>query len=534
MTNSGLSNHKNDKKSLFLENADYKGIFENSYSIFLIIEPETGRIVEANKSAVDFYQYPKDKLTEMTIFDINTLPKADVTKALKDTTINHDKAFCFLHKVADGSIKNVKVHSNIIMFDSERLIFSVIIDITDNVKLENERNTINKMLQDALIFNQNLIENASEGIVVYDKELRYTVWNNFMVKATNIPAHKLLGKHTYEILSPESYSLVIDGLKRALLGETVVIDFVENIHQTTGKIGYTREVFSPNYTSDGEIIGVVCIISDVTNIVSYQKSLKKKNEELSYLNEKLLVNMEELKIAKLQAEESDRLKSAFIATISHEIRTPLNSIVGFSAILKEVTDPEQFACYNEIIRNNNITLLNIIEDILNYSNIESSTIEISKEKFNVVKMLKNLYNHYRLYSNDNITVQLDLDKHQELYIFTDEKKLHQVITGLLDNALKFTTKGVITFGIKSTNANTLTLFVQDQGVGIPKDMQELIFNRFYKISEHNVGFGLGLTICKALIEKLSGKISLISELNIGSTFFIDLPIDYSNKETTNE
>ena len=355
-----------------------------------------------------------------------------------------------------------------------------------------------------------------------------------MVKATNIPVQDVLGKHTSDFFSRESYNLIQDGLKRALLGETVILDSVEYFHPESGKMGYTREVFSPNYNSDGEIIGVVCIISDVTNIVNYQESLKKKNDELSYLNEKILANMEDLKIAKLQVEESDRLKSAFIATISHEIRTPLNSIVGFSAILKEVTDPEQFACYNEIIRNNNITLLNIIEDILNYSNIESSTIEIIQEKFNIVRMLRNLYSHYRLYNNDNITVQLDLGEHQELYIVTDEKKLNQILTSLLDNALKFTTKGVITFGIKSTNANTLTLFVQDNGMGISKDEQEFIFNRFYKINEHNVGFGLGLTICKALIEKLSGKISLISELNLGSTFFVDLPIDYSDKEKNNE
>ena len=534
MTNSGLSNPKNDEKSLLLENASYLSIFDNNYSMFLIIDPETGKIVEANKSAVDFYQYPKDKLTEMTIFEINILPQVEVIHTITNTMAKQGVAYNFIHKLADGSFKNIRTHSSVITFNNKQYIFCVVSDISDSINMENERNAINKQLQDSLIFNQNLIKNASEGIVVYDKDLRYTVWNNFMVKATNIPVQDVLGKHTSDFFSRESYNLIQDGLKRALLGETVILDSVEYFHPESGKMGYTREVFSPNYNSDGEIIGVVCIISDVTNIVNYQESLKKKNDELSYLNEKILANMEDLKIAKLQVEESDRLKSAFIATISHEIRTPLNSIVGFSAILKEVTDPEQFACYNEIIRNNNITLLNIIEDILNYSNIESSTIEIIQEKFNIVRMLRNLYSHYRLYNNDNITVQLDLGEHQELCIVTDEKKLNQVLTSLLDNALKFTTKGVITFGIKSANANTLTLFVQDNGMGISKDEQEFIFNRFYKINEHNVGFGLGLTICKALIEKLSGKISLISELNLGSTFFVDLPIDYSDKEKNNE
>lgn len=397
-----------------------------------------------------------------------------------------------------------------------------------------EHSLVNKQLKDALIFNQNLIQNASEGIIVYDKELRYTVWNNFMAKSTGLQSQDVLGKHTSEIFNQGTYLKVTDGLKRALNGEVVTLDAIEFINPVTKISGFTREVYSPNYDSDGHIIGVVCIISDITSIVRYQKSLAKKNKELKELNETLSDKMIELEKAKDKAEESDRLKSSFLAHVSHEIRTPLNSIVGFSTLLRDIDDTEKIAKYIDIIQTNNIFLLNIIDDILTYSLIESNNISITPNDVDIVDFLKEVYSNFKQLATDKIKFKLVTRELVSLIVNTDDSKLNQIISNLLTNAFKFTNSGIVEFGIYSYDSERIILYVKDSGIGVDEENQEVIFSSFYKLNSLKPGSGLGLSICKALCKKINSTISLKSKLEEGSTFYIELPYRLNKQGEEND
>ena len=514
----------NDEMSLLIKKCDY--IFSENSAIMLIFDPENGRIIDANKSAIEFYQYPKEKFLSMTIFEINILPHEEIMSRLTRFKEKQRLSFVINHKLADGTIKTVRVQSSKITIDNNNYIFSAIYDNSEDEGLENEHTIINKQLKDSLTFNQNLIKNASEGIIVYDKELRYTVWNDYMVKASGLPASEVLGKSTSSVFAKDTYLEVIDGLKRALKGETVTLESIEFINPITKISGYTREVYSPNFDSDGEIIGVVCMVSDITNIVKFQKSLAKKNVELYKLNQILSKNMKELKIAKEKAEESDRLKSSFLALISHEIRTPLNSIVGFSSLLRNVRDSNKISEYVDIIQSNNLFLLNIIDDILTYSLIETSSISLNLVDVDVVVFLKELFNSFKQIPTDAIAFTLNIGDASSLIIHTDENKLNQIISNLLTNAFKFTNSGTIEFGIDSYDSNKIVLYVKDSGIGINADNHEIIFSRFHKINSIKPGCGLGLSICRALCEMIKGKITLKSKLNEGSTFYIELPMKF--------
>ncbi len=501
-------------------------LFDDNASIILIMDPDNGRIVDANKSAVEFYKYPKDILLSMTIFEINILSREEIVKRFNEVKENNRFSFIFNHKLADDSIRTVRVHSSKITLNNKLYLFSVIYDDTELIELENEHSIVNKQLKDSLIFNQNLIQNATEGIIVYDKDLRYTVWNNFMAKTTGLPASEVIGKHTTEIFNQGTYSEVTDGLKRALQGEVVILESVEFIKPVTNLSGFTREVYSPNYDSDGNIIGVVCIISDITSIIRYQKSLARKNQELNELNQTLSNKMMELEIAKEKAEESDKLKSSFLAHVSHEIRTPLNAIVGFSSVLKDVKDQSQINNYINIIQTNNVFLLNIIDDILIYSLIESKSLTLSYSKIDVISFLKDTFRKFKQIDNDKVSLRLSTQNISSLPLETDENKLSQIISNLLTNAFKFTNRGYIDFGIHSHDTDKITLFVKDTGIGIAQENLQIIFDRFHKLDSLKAGSGLGLSICQALCKLLNGSITVESSLNQGTTFYLELPYSY--------
>lgn len=244
-------------------------------------------------------------------------------------------------------------------------------------------------------------------------------------------------------------------------------------------------------------------------------------------------NKSELIKAKEKAEESDRLKSAFLANISHEIRTPMNGILGFAELLKEPDlSPQNQLEFLQIIEISGQRMLNIINDLIDISRIESGETILKIRKSNVLNMLQELNRFFAPEANQK-GVQIDyscnLDP-EDCSIETDNQKLNQIMTNLIKNALKFTEKGSIVFGCQKQNSN-LKFFVTDTGPGIPADQKNIIFERFrqgnMQLTRRYEGAGLGLAISKAYIELLGGSIHLDSEPGIGSTFWFELPLKYS-------
>lgn len=238
----------------------------------------------------------------------------------------------------------------------------------------------------------------------------------------------------------------------------------------------------------------------------------------------------ELHIAKERAEESDNLKSAFLANMSHEIRTPLNGILGFASLLlgPEKLSAEKQNMFLELIQKSGRRMLNITNDLIDISKIESGQMKLKKEKFSLKHSLEVLFDRFKKDAEDkDIKLYFDADSSiDDLNLFTDKDKLVIIVSNLLKNALKFTLRGEIRFGYKYDN-NEINFFVSDTGPGVPEHKQHVIFDRFIQgedaISRPYEGAGLGLAIAKAYVEMLGGRISLISEVNVGSTFMFHLP-----------
>lgn len=235
--------------------------------------------------------------------------------------------------------------------------------------------------------------------------------------------------------------------------------------------------------------------------------------------------------AKNKAEQSDALKSAFLANISHEIRTPLNAIVGFSNLLtKSEIDPSSKEAkeYATLIEEKCDNLLKLVSDILDLSRIETQSIKYSFTKHALGELLNKIYNEYANSMPPGIKLILMLPA-DDIVITTDIIRLRQVIEHLISNAVKFTSQGHIDLGYSfSSDGQSVRVFVSDTGCGIPADQTEKIFERFYKIDNFTQGAGVGLSICKNITERLGGKITISSQLNKGTRFVLKLPI-ISNK-----
>ena len=229
--------------------------------------------------------------------------------------------------------------------------------------------------------------------------------------------------------------------------------------------------------------------------------------------------------ARQKAEESDRMKLVFLANMSHEIRTPLNSIVGFSNILAsdEELSPEDKQEYIDTINKNSDLLLKLVNDILELSRIESGYMSFCYKKCIVKELLNDVYMTHQVL----IAPRLDFQKEEEdicLEIDVDRDRLIQVLTNFLNNATKFTESGFIKIGYYyMEEEEAVHIYVEDTGRGIPREEQQMIFSRFYKQNEFSQGAGLGLSICKVIVEKLGGKITLQSEAGKGSRFTVIIP-----------
>ena len=229
----------------------------------------------------------------------------------------------------------------------------------------------------------------------------------------------------------------------------------------------------------------------------------------------------ELKKAKLKAEEADRMKSTFMANMSHEIRTPLNAIVGFSEILTVTDDPDERNTYLDIIKTNSDLLLQLINDILDLSRIESGKLEIVFEAVDINEIVNEIYSIHQIKMKQGVELKLDMPK-ERLYANTDRMRFSQVINNFLSNAIKNTEQGSITIRLTADD-ETIRTSVIDTGCGIPKDKVDAIFTRFTKLNDCVQGTGLGLTICQMIADRLKGSIEVKSELGKGSIFSFAIP-----------
>ena len=220
---------------------------------------------------------------------------------------------------------------------------------------------------------------------------------------------------------------------------------------------------------------------------------------------------------------SDSLKSAFLANMSHEIRTPLNAIVGFSHLIAESENTEERHTFYEIVEANNERLLQLINEILDLSKIESGIIEFTSAPVNIHSLCKEVYDAHVFRTPQGVKLIYEPSENG-LVIETDKNRVFQVFSNLIGNAFKFTKAGSISYGYKLVNKQVV-FHVTDTGTGIEPEKIERVFERFAKLNNYAQGTGLGLSICKTIVERLGGEISVSSVVGKGTTFTFTLPYE---------
>ena len=284
------------------------------------------------------------------------------------------------------------------------------------------------------------------------------------------------------------------------------------------------------------IVIIVLVVSAISRNIARKKYTLKLEEIVQDRTKELSESNRGLIKAKERAEESDRLKSAFLANMSHEIRTPMNGILGFAELLKEpdLTGEEQQK-YIQVIENSGARMLNIINDIINISKIEAGLEEVHWQESNITEQAEYIYTFFKP-EIEILGIQFSYNNpmpSKEIILKTDREKVYAILTNLVKNAIKYTKKGAIEFGY-TKKGKFLEFYVQDTGIGIPKERQAAIFKRFVQadISDVNAyqGAGLGLSISKAYVEILGGKIWVESEVGKGSTFYFTLPYTTQTKK----
>ena len=248
----------------------------------------------------------------------------------------------------------------------------------------------------------------------------------------------------------------------------------------------------------------------VTKVLGFIADIQKRRDDEQALIE-----------AKQRAEESDRLKSAFLANVSHEIRTPLNAIVGFSEVIAHTESECEREEYLDIVKANSNLLLHLINDILDLSRIESGKMEFIDENIQMDELCEELRQMHQMRIKNDVKIIFERPA-ASLTIVFDSHRLRQLYSNLISNAIKYTEKGAITFGYK-LKGDMMEGYVRDTGSGIPAEKLNNVFGRFEKLDLLKQGFGLGLSICKSILDKMGGEIWVESELGVGSCFYFLIP-----------
>ena len=324
-------------------------------------------------------------------------------------------------------------------------------------------------------------------------------WYRNVGEADETPLSDIFG--TYRHFHPDDRALLIRFLDDARNGLTTQLSKEMRVLREDGTYTWTHvNLLVKKYAPQDRIIEIISINYDITEL--------KRTEEM-------------LVKARDKAEASDRLKSAFLANMSHEIRTPLNAIVGFSSLLTSTENAAEKELYNSLIGHNNKLLLNLINDVIDLSKIESGYLELRPDWVNLTELLDESVAEYVHQVPSGVELLTNYPAHDSL-VELDKLRIKQILSNFLSNALKNTTTGHVEV-FYEVDHQSVRIGVKDTGRGIPQNMLEKIFERFEKLDSFAQGAGLGLPICKLIVEKMNGRILVDSQLGIGTTFIIELP-----------
>lgn len=497
-----ISQRKLFEEKLIKSEVRFRNMFENHVAIKLLIDPETGNIIDANKQASAFYGWSNSELKNMNIAAINTLPSNKIDERLQRVATNSQNNFEFKHRVKSGSIRDVNVYSGKVMDGEKEFIYSIIFDITDKKSMENRLMLLSEAVEQNPI---SVFITDSQGIITYV--------NKAFSQLTQFTELEIIGKRPNIFKSGKQddtfYKKLWDRINKGDIFSETIFNKKKN-----GEIYPVRIIISPIKNLEGEVANFVALQQDLSELI----------------------------IAKEKAEESNRLKSAFLATMNHELRTPLNHILGFSEMIPDMTDDESIKELSKFIYESGSNLFSIIEDIFDLAMMEQSEVLERKEHFylrDIYIELKNQLKELLNESNKNEAIELGFfidSKIATSQIYSDKSKILIVGSNILRNAIKFTHQGKISLNFDIIGQNELQISVSDTGIGIAKEKLEIIFEFFRQVDDSHTriyeGVGIGLAISQKIAIALNGIIEIKSEVEKGSTFSFTLPVtfNYTNEK----
>ncbi len=493
--------------------------FEDDISADLLFTPE-GKLLFCNKTFVKLFGFSlKEEALNYPITGLFVQPTSFtdiINKIHEKRKIENYACDCLS---VNGKILHT-IFNTVGEYDNNQNLVNIrayIIDITEKVLAEKQV----RLLERA-------VEQNSAAIIITDKNGIIQYVNKACAKLTGYSADELLGNSPRVLKSGRQNDLFYKDLWDKILTGSDWQGELQN-KKKNGELYWEYAIITPLFKPDGDISHFIAIKEDVT-----------EKKEL----------IDSLVVAKTRAEESDRLKSAFLANMSHEIRTPMNGILGFAELLKspDLTN-EKHNKYINIIEKSGVRMLNIINDIVDISKIEAGQMEIQLGEVNINEQIEYLFNFFKPEADKkglDLSFKLSLST-PRAFIITDREKVYAILLNLIKNAIKFTQKGFIEFGyIKTTGKKQgeelekpeLEFFVKDSGKGIQPSRQDAIFERFIQedIEDRMAmqGAGLGLSITKAYVEMLGGKIWVESKPGVGSTFYFTLPFNNKKLEGRDE
>jgi len=479
-------------------------VMKHGNDIILLIDSDFN-IVEANERAVETYGYSRDKLIGTNISEIQAPTEGPaLSKHIQELSSKGSSYIETVHERSDGTTFPIEISAYTVEVDGTKFYQSIGRNITERKRSEEEMRESNKKLS-------TIINNLRGVVFRCDNDIDWTMQyiSDGIYELAGYLPNEFIGnkiRSFTSIIDPEDKQRVWDQIHDALsTGYLYTIEY--RIITSAGNKKWVWERGRGYYESD-KLVALEGFISDITD--------RKRIEE-------------ELIRARDKAEQSDKLKTAFLHNISHEIRTPMNAIVGFTTLLDspDITE-ESRRQYIDIIYQSSNQLLSIITDIVDISNIETGLVKVLRTDVNLNTLIRNLYDQYRLRAQQQglvLRFTTHLDDNQSS-VLTDETKIIQIFSNLLNNALRFTKEGRIEFGYV-VRGDMVEFFVSDTGIGISPENQVKVFDRFFQVetpsSKHFSGTGLGLSISKAYAELLGGSIWLISTPGEGSTFCFSIP-----------
>jgi PAS domain S-box-containing protein len=501
---------------------------------FEIVRNELSKLIDTKNLFVAFYDERTDELYSPFEWDekMDAPVRWSAQKSLTGKVV-HEKRTIFLKRkeidelIEKGEIERIgspaEVWLGVPLFVEGEVYGAIVVQSYDNPNAYDERSKqllemvashfstsiIRKMEHEELVKLSRAVEKSQVGVVITDKDGTIEYVNPKFCEITRYSADELIGKNPRILQSGHHTKEFYQNLWDTILsGRDWVGEFRNK--RKGGELYWDRGLISPITDETGKITHFVGIKEDITE----QKRL-----------------IEELVKAREKAQESERLKTAFLANVSHEVRTPLNSIIGFAQVLDtQDLNKEEVKRFASIILKRGNDLLDLFNEILDLSLIESNQLKISPKKVNINSILYDVYSNFLLnpkVKEKQIDLRIGKIFPEDFEFSTDPLRLKQILSNLVENGIKFTKRGYVEFGGTIENENTLSFYVKDTGIGIPASKFNTIFERFQQIDSDFItreyeGTGLGLPLCKGLVNLLGGRIWLESTVGEGTTFYFTI------------